>query len=335
MINGIFGKILLSVVLLSAVCLSATAQTENKIVRKPILNGAATYLPKPEHPQEAKDFCAGGEVEVEILIAESGSVLSAKAISGDELLRDSSVKAVKKAKFRQIADGVPVKVKGIVVYNFDSFVKCINAGIVNNKALNIPKPQVANLNHPKHLQIREEQTVNVQIVVDESGKVIRARAVSGHPMLRHACEYSARQAKFPPTLVNPGPVKVQALLVYKFKPDGTVETNCREEEKYIVGKPINLPKPPFPSFNGKIGNSKPIILVQAEIDEEGNVVSATAISGHPALRQACVAAARVSKFSHTKIAGIPLRAKALISYQFIIADDVTVNVEVKNIEAKK
>jgi len=195
-----------------------------KIARGGIVNSRATYLPKPYYPQEAKDFCAIGKVEVEILISENGSVIEAKAISGDELLRESAVEAVKKAKFRQVADGKPVKTKGIVVYNFVSENKCIVVGVVNNKARFVPKPQVANLNHPKHFQIKEEQIVTVQIIIDESGKVVRARAISGHPLLRAACENSARQAKFAPSYINSLPVKVKALLVYKFKPDGTIDT---------------------------------------------------------------------------------------------------------------
>ena len=31
-----------------------------KIVEGGIVNGKATYLPQPEYPQEAKDFCASG-----------------------------------------------------------------------------------------------------------------------------------------------------------------------------------------------------------------------------------------------------------------------------------
>ena len=130
---------------------------------------------------------------------------------------------MKKAKFGQTADVLPVKTKGIIVYNFVSDKKCIDAGVVNEKALSIPKPQVANLNQPKHLQIKQRQTVEVRIIIEIwSGKVTHARAVSGHPLLRSASEASARQAKFSP--VNDVPnIPIKAILVYKFKPDGTIE----------------------------------------------------------------------------------------------------------------
>lgn len=216
-------KIILLIVLTAAVFGNAFGQ-KDKIIKAGIVNGMAAYLPKPDYPQEAKDFCASGKVEVEVLIGEDGNVMEAKAISGDEFLQDSAVEAAKKAKFKQVADAAPVKIKGIIVYNFVSEQKCIVVNkIVNKRALSIPKPQVANLNRPKHLQIKEEQTVTVQIIIDESGKVIYAKAISGHPMLHAACEISAMKAKFSPLLYTGPPIKVKALLVYKFKPDGTIE----------------------------------------------------------------------------------------------------------------
>src|SRR5215204_6446582 len=119
-----------------------------------IVNGRATYLPKPEYPPEAEDFCAGGKVEIKVLISEKGDVTQAEAISGDELLRAVSVAAAKKAKFAPTPE-IAVKSRGIIVYNFDPFVKCRNVGIVNKKALQIPKPQVGNIIHPKHLRITQ------------------------------------------------------------------------------------------------------------------------------------------------------------------------------------
>jgi TonB family protein len=300
-------------------------QTEkNKIIRKGIINASAIYLPKHDYPQEAKDFCAGGNVEVEALIAENGKVISAKAISGDEILHDSSVEAAKKAKFKQTADMKPVKVRGVIVYNFDPFVKCVNAGIVNDKALIIPKPRL-NANPPK-----QEITISVQVVIDESGNVIYAKAISGHPLIRYAVERAAKQAKFPPTLVNPGPVKVKALLVYKFKPDGAIETEINKNDnsqrlykKTIIScgqcnsKPILLAKPEYPKAASAVGASG-AVSVQFLIDEKGNVESAEAKSGHPLLWAESVKAALKSKFKPMLIGGNPVKFYGVIVYNFIL-----------------
>jgi TonB family protein len=199
--------------------------TKDKDVKfLPIINGRAIDLQKPIYPKEAKDFCVKGKVMVEVLIDEKGDVIEAEAISGDELLHNSAVEAVKNTKFRKIDDVPRVKERGIIVYNFDSLApKCVDAGIVNKKALKIPEPKVANLNQPKHLQITKEEIVKVQIIIDMDGNVKNARAIYGNLLLRNACEVSAKNSKFPPTLIEGKRFLISAILVYKFKPDGTIE----------------------------------------------------------------------------------------------------------------
>ena len=56
----------------------------------------------------------------------------------------------------------------------------------------------------------------MQIVVDESGKVTSAKAVSGHPLLLQAAVQAAYQARFSPTLLSGQPVKVSGIITYQF-----------------------------------------------------------------------------------------------------------------------
>jgi len=58
--------------------------------------------------------------------------------------------------------------------------------------------------------------VDVQVVIDESGKVISAKAISGHPILKEAALRSAWAARFTPTLLSNVPVKVTGVIVYHF-----------------------------------------------------------------------------------------------------------------------
>jgi TonB family protein len=58
--------------------------------------------------------------------------------------------------------------------------------------------------------------VTVQVTVDETGKVISATAVSGHPLLRAAAVDAARRARFTPTLLTGVPVKVTGMIIYNF-----------------------------------------------------------------------------------------------------------------------
>jgi Gram-negative bacterial TonB protein C-terminal len=323
-----FVKLIFWLIFLFISSVAVHAQKKIDSIKTGIVNGRATYLPKPDYPQEAKDFCAGGKVEIEVLIGEKGAVLEAKAISGDELLRDASVEAVKKAKFLPTSE-IAVKYQGIVVYNFDSLAKCIVVGVVNKRAKSLPKPKIPNLNKPKYLQIKEEQIVAVQIMIDMNGKVTRARALIGPPMLRSACENAALQTKFSPTLIDGVVPKIRALLVYKFKPDGTIDTNIEKDDKDVIGTPVNLIEPSPPFCNCRFGGN-PSVLVEAKTDERGNVTEAKAWSGHPLLKNICEKAALESKFLPTDT-----KAKIMLIYHFESIGEGGRTVKFKSVEVKE
>lgn len=84
-----------------------------------VLNNGAITLGRPEYPRAARYVRASGAVNVQVLINELGYVVSSKAISGHPLLQSAAVEAAKKSKFKMtLLGGIPVKVNGIIVYNF-------------------------------------------------------------------------------------------------------------------------------------------------------------------------------------------------------------------------
>ena len=94
-----------------------------KPVLKPVsggvLNGKALSLPKPVYPQQAKTARASGLVTVEVVIDETGKVISAKAVEGHVLLRQAATQAAQDARFSPtLLSGQPVKVSGQINYNF-------------------------------------------------------------------------------------------------------------------------------------------------------------------------------------------------------------------------
>lgn len=85
-----------------------------------VLNGKAISLPKPVYPREARDAKVTGPVTVQVIIDEQGNVTSAKAVSGDPLLQAAAVAAAREAKFSPTTlSGQPVKVSGVLTYNFE------------------------------------------------------------------------------------------------------------------------------------------------------------------------------------------------------------------------
>ena len=84
----------------------------------------------------------------------------------------------------------------------------------------------------------------------------------------------------------------------------------------LNGKALSLPQPPYPPIarNSKVSG---MVVVQVTIDEYGNVIEANAVSGHPLLRAAAVAAAREAKFSQTSLMGELVRVTGVLQYNFV------------------
>ncbi len=84
------------------------------IVSSGYVNGSAVELPQPDNPQKLK-----GEVQIKVLIAENGEVISAEAFKDLKELFEVSVKAAKRAKFQLFTlSGKPTKRSGVIVYKF-------------------------------------------------------------------------------------------------------------------------------------------------------------------------------------------------------------------------
>jgi protein TonB len=88
----------------------------------------------------------------------------------------------------------------------------VSGGVLNGKAISKPQPAYP----PIAKAARAQGTVTVQILVDESGRVVSASAVGGHPLLQQAAVAAARQARFSPTLLSGQPVKVSGVITYNF-----------------------------------------------------------------------------------------------------------------------
>ena len=91
----------------------------SKPISKGVVNGSALSLPKPPYPAAARAVRASGAVNVQVLIDENGSVVSANAVSGHPLLRQAAEQAARGARFKPtLLSGQAVKVNGVIVYNF-------------------------------------------------------------------------------------------------------------------------------------------------------------------------------------------------------------------------
>jgi len=88
----------------------------------------------------------------------------------------------------------------------------ISGGVLNGKAISLPKPAYPPIARAAHAS----GTVVVQVLIDENGSVVSARAVSGHPLLQAVAVSAAKQARFSPTKLSGQPVKVTGVIQYNF-----------------------------------------------------------------------------------------------------------------------
>lgn len=90
--------------------------------------------------------------------------------------------------------------------------KPVSGGVLNGIALSLPSPSYPELAR----RMRTIGLVQVEVVVDENGKVITARAVSGPASLRDVAVQAAYRARFSPTKLSGQPVKIVGAINYNF-----------------------------------------------------------------------------------------------------------------------
>jgi TonB family protein len=88
----------------------------------------------------------------------------------------------------------------------------VSNGVLNGQALSLPAPA-----YPEAARrMRLAGAVHIEVTVDENGKVISAKAISGPGLLRDAAIQAAYRAKFSPTKLSGKPVQVTGAIIYNF-----------------------------------------------------------------------------------------------------------------------
>ena len=96
-----------------------------------------------------------------------------------------------------------------------------------------------------------------------------------------------------------------------------VEDCAKDATKSVLnGRALRLPKPTYPMIARRAG-AEGEVEVKVIIDEEGMVIAAASISGHPLLQAASVSAARDAQFAPTLLHGKPVKVVGVIKYMFV------------------
>ena len=85
-----------------------------------VLTGAALERKTPTYPPLAKQIRLEGSVTVEVVISLDGRVEAARALGGHPLLTTAAVEAARGWRFNPtLLNGVPVRVTGLITFNFN------------------------------------------------------------------------------------------------------------------------------------------------------------------------------------------------------------------------
>lgn len=155
-------------------------------VQSPSVAGSKAVTPMPSGASLVKTNIAASDSALRMM---GGNVASNSAVKVDDEPPPPVVKRVPKP-----------------------LLKPVSGGVLNGKAVSLPKPS-----YPAAARTaRAAGIVIVEVVIDETGKVIAAKATSGPVLLRQAAAQAALGARFSPTLLSGQPVKISGEINYNF-----------------------------------------------------------------------------------------------------------------------
>ena len=127
------------------------------------VQGSAIKKVEPVYPQNAKDAKIEGPVQVEIAVNENGDVVKARAVNGNELLREAAVEAAKQWKFKPTElQGKPVEVNGLLTFHFTLEGGKANQLQQQNVAFASPATTIMAISQPKTESLGKQMVEGVE-----------------------------------------------------------------------------------------------------------------------------------------------------------------------------
>ena len=133
-------------------------------------------------------------------------------------------------------------------------------------------------------------------------------------------QVTVRTPKDPGDQAQPTKSAVDSMIEDLEKRGETVVRGCVEkcaDDQVKAGQAIDLIQPNYPAI-ARAAHATGEVVVKVVINEEGKVIAAQSVSGHPLLQSASVDAARQTMFMPTLVDGKPVNVVATLTYTFVI-----------------
>lgn len=180
----------------------------------------------PVFPTEASSYIYGDTIKVAVEVDKQGTVTRAVALGPlvpcadkkdkiSDVIRKAAVDAAKSTIVEpRIANGEPTVFSLIITYPLtEKKIRVEDPSKPStSRATLLPKPVIT----PEARAIRISGTVELQVLIDETGRVISFAPLSGHPALVAGTIASACSARFKPETTDGQAVKILGKITYHF-----------------------------------------------------------------------------------------------------------------------
>jgi TonB family protein len=198
--------------------------------------------------------------------------------------------------------------------------------------------KVAPVYPPLARQARIQGTVVLSIVINKDGEVRDLQLVSGHPMLSPAAIEAVKQWRFRPYISEDKPVEVETVVRVGFRmadgpeigsprtsQQGTVPREgvpqlVRVSERIMQGMLEHKVDPEYPA-DAKEKHIEGAVLLNVDVDDEGNVGRVELVSGNPMLAPAAMDAVLEWTYRPFVLNGVAVPVETTVQVQFALARD--------------
>jgi TonB family protein len=197
--------------------------------------------------------------------------------------------------------------------------------------------KVAPVYPPLARQARIQGTVVLRIVIDKEGAVRDPQLVSGHPMLAPAAIEAVKQWRYKPYVLDDKPVEVGTIVRVSFRmPDGPENSSPRGSQQDSAAR-ARVPKqvrvsagvmqglldhkvdPEYPA-DAKEKHVAGTVVLNVDVDSEGNVARVELVDGHPMLAPAAMDAVLQWKYHPFVLNGEAADVETTVQVKFALAE---------------
>lgn len=346
-------KLLLAIYGLGIVCCTslmlAQVYSYPLQVNESVMEGLLIHKVPPKFPQDLGPSVQG-PVILRASIDKDGNIARLDVVSGHPSLVAAAIDAVKQWRYRPyLLHGEAVEVTTTIGVGYlrigndrPEQVAAASRDRANDDRNEVQLPsslastllmrKVPPVYPPLARQALIQGLVVLSIVINKDGEVRDVKLVSGHPMLAPAATTAVKQWRYKPYVADDQPVDVATTVQVNFKirgPDGDTPQGARGDwhlslhppqfvrasEGVMQGLLDKKVDPEYP-VDAKEKHVEGTVVLNVDVDDDGNVGRVELVSGHPMLAAAAMDAVLLWRYRPLVLNGTPTAVETTVQVKF-------------------